>query len=615
MNTNPKIKKYRIRRGSSLLAPAQENVPPVAEATAQKTEAATSAPAADKSPAPKRKGRVYGINVTTQAPKSDTPSPAKTDRTGQRPENQIRSAMQPNQAGSAEKSAAARPAQANTRTAQPATAPKANQKETAAAEDSRSEKDKAIDAIRKEGLTGRDLRMARRMAVRHNITASSDYDAIRQLRLKGVDPFKRNTMLALAPGGGASEGGGGAQLPQPVQPGKTNVPGPAISAEANRAREVLKIQQDIARRRRLKLFFLTVRLTVFVLIPTVIAAIYYASFATPLYSTRTEFLIQQADSGGSSGGLGGLFSGSPLASSQDSLTVQSYLKSRAAMQRLDAEYDYVAHFSQENLDFLTRLAPDATREDAFRTYSKNVTIAFDPTEGILKMEVITITPEEGVTYSEALLSYAEEVVDNLSQRLREDQTAVAEASFEETRRNMEEAQQRVIDLQQRHNVISSDIEITFLSQQVSTLQGLLTQEKLRLSELLSSARPNPALVEPVENRIKVLEDEIASVRAQMTETNTDGESLVRITSELAIAQAELVNWQTMLQATLQSVEAAKLSASSQTRFLAVGVPPIAPDEPSYPRTFENTLLTFMIMAGIYLMISLTLSVLREQISS
>ena len=39
-----------------------------------------------------------------------------------------------------------------------------------------------IDEIRKEGLTGRQLRMARRTAQRHDLPATSDFDAVRLLR-------------------------------------------------------------------------------------------------------------------------------------------------------------------------------------------------------------------------------------------------------------------------------------------------------------------------------------------------------------------------------------------------------------------------------------------------
>lgn len=37
-----------------------------------------------------------------------------------------------------------------------------------------------IDAIRQEGLTGRQLRMARRVAQKNGLAVTSDFDAVRQ---------------------------------------------------------------------------------------------------------------------------------------------------------------------------------------------------------------------------------------------------------------------------------------------------------------------------------------------------------------------------------------------------------------------------------------------------
>ena len=54
-----------------------------------------------------------------------------------------------------------------------------------------------MDAIRQEGLTGRQLRMARRVAQKHGLPATSDFDAVRLLRAKGIDPFQRSNMLEL----------------------------------------------------------------------------------------------------------------------------------------------------------------------------------------------------------------------------------------------------------------------------------------------------------------------------------------------------------------------------------------------------------------------------------
>ena len=220
--------------------------------------------------------------------------------------------------------------------------------------------------IRKEGLTGRQLRMARRVAAKHGLPATSDYDAVRLLRRAGIDPFQRSTMLELVSAEGSKRGASDAQnLPQVVD-GKEQLPSKEVLSAAARAKSVMDIQHDIAKRRRRKVFLLFTRLAFFVLLPTLMAGYYYYKVATPMFATKSEFVIQKADSSGSSG-LGSLFSGSGLATSQDSITVQSYLTSRDAMIRLDQEVGFKDRFSDPAIDPIQRLseAPATKRPTGF----------------------------------------------------------------------------------------------------------------------------------------------------------------------------------------------------------------------------------------------------------
>ncbi len=247
-----------------------------------------------------------------------------------------------------------------------------------------------LDAIKKEGLTGRQLRMARRIAQKHGLSPNSDFDAVRQLRLKGIDPFQRAALLELVvPDGDKKQAP--SNLPQTVD--KQKLPSTEVMHEDSRAREVYLIQQDIARRRRRKMLLLAARLALFVLLPTFLVGFYFYKIATPLYATKSEFLIQQANSQSGGGQLGGLFSGTQFATSQDSITVQSYLQSRDAMLRLDEDIGFREHFNQEQIDPLLRLDDNSTNEDAYSLYNRLVKIGYDPTEGIVKMEVAAADPE------------------------------------------------------------------------------------------------------------------------------------------------------------------------------------------------------------------------------
>lgn len=485
--------------------------------------------------------------------------------------------------------------------------------------------EREIAAIRAEGLTGRQLRMARRIAQKNGLSPASDFDAVRLLRARGLDPFASGNMLDMVvttARGGAGENtegdAGAALLPattRPAQPpAKPAAPRPMSADE--RAAEIMKVQRDIARRRRRRLVLLATRLSLFVLLPTLLVAFYFFRVATPLYATNTEFAIQKAENGGSaSGGLGGLLGGTSFATVQESIVVQSYLESREAMLRLDEELNFREHFSAPNMDPLLRLAPDAAVESVYSTYRDQLTIGYDPTEGVVKLEMLAADPLTSQAFSEALIRYAEERVDRMSQRLREDQMAGARESYEDAERRVSEAQARMLELQERRGVLSAEAEVSAVFSQIATFELEAQQERLRLAEILSARSPNPTRVEVAENNIARLETLIAQLRSTLTETQTGSASLARIQSELVIAQADLETRQMMLAQALQQLETARIEANRQSLYLSMGVFPVAPDRAAYPRAFENTLLAFLVFSGIYLMVSMTASILREQVSS
>jgi capsular polysaccharide transport system permease protein len=480
------------------------------------------------------------------------------------------------------------------------------------------------DAIQNEGLTGRQLRLARRVAQRHSLPATSDHDAVRLLRLAGIDPFQRSQLLELVrPEGGTDTPvqesraltavpADRVRLPQTMRPAQ--LPGTEQRAEQSHLSELLQIQRDIARRRRRRSALLAARLFVFVLLPAFAAGLYYYTIATPLYATRAEFIIQQADNP-LAGGMGGLLRGTSLATSQDSIAVQGYLQSREAMQRLDADMGFRAHFSQPDIDAIQRLDPAATEEAAYRVYKRNVKISYDPTEGIIKMEVRATDPATAQKFSEALISYAEEQVDHLTQRLRGDQMKGAQEAYDSAETKMMEARKRMVELQQNLKVISSEVEVTLIATQIGALETQLTTERLSLEQMRQNENPNEARMAPIVQRIKALEGEIANLRANMTEDSGDGMSLAQVQSDLLVAQADVQTRQMLLAQSLQSMETSRIEANRQVRYLSVSVKPVAPDEATYPRAFENTMVALMLFAGIYLMLAMTAEILREQVSS
>jgi capsular polysaccharide transport system permease protein len=481
-----------------------------------------------------------------------------------------------------------------------------------------------LDQIRAEGLTGRQLRTARRLAQKHGLPATSDFDAVRLLRAAGIDPFQKSTIMEMISAEGAAQSDPGSRaltvtqsdaglrLPQTIKPIK--VPSTDLRAEESHLSEIQRIQRDLAKRRRRKSALLMARLFFFVGLPTLLAGWYYYMVATPLYATKAEFVIQQADPAGAQG-MGGLLSGTQFATSQDSIAVQGYLQSRDAMMRLAEDHGFTDHFAQGSIDPIQRLAPDATREAAYKMFQRNVKIAYDPTEGIIKMEVIAADPQVSADFSTALIGYAEEQVDHLTQRLRADQMQGARDAYVQAEAAMLTAQRKVVDLQEQFKILSSEVEVSLITAQIGQLETQLSQDRLSLAQMESNASPNAARMEPLIRRIGTLTSEIANLRSRLTEGAEGGKSLAQVQSELLVAQADVQTRQLLLAQSLQSMETARTDANRQVRYLSVSVNPIPPDEATYPRAFENTMVALLVFAGIYLMVSMTAAILREQASA
>lgn len=443
-----------------------------------------------------------------------------------------------------------------------------------------------IADIEAADLTDKQLRAARKLAAKRGITASSDVDAVRQLKAL-VARSKTDTGM------------------------RRDAPLPAPEEQFDLLRG---IESELADRRRARLRRMLFRIALFVLAPALLTAGYFTFYATPMYATYTEMVIQKPEASNAAPGIG-VLAAFPQATTQESAAVQGYLSSRAAMLELMRTQDFKASLADPDIDLLQRLPQDASNEDAYRRYVKRVRIGFEPNDNVVKMEVIAPDPNQAMRYANALIGLAEAQVDRMSQRLRADRMRGAHENYQTAEARLAEAQAKVLRLQQERGVLSADLEAGTQMAQIAALQSALLEKRLQLAEMGDNARPNATRSEVLENSIVRLEDMIAELRGGLTAGDTSSASLARVGAELLAAQAELNLRREMLSQSAQLLEAARIEANRQSIYLATSVAPVLPDEAAYPKALQNSLLAFLVFAGAYLMISLTFSVLREQISA
>ncbi|MDA7551655.1 capsule biosynthesis protein [Rhodobacteraceae bacterium] len=432
--------------------------------------------------------------------------------------------------------------------------------------------------------------------------------------MQGIDPFERGNVLDIQAKTDLPSQDRKKQLPQkialskvPAVLTKKSDPNPGV----RRAAEIMALQKDMIRRRRRNILMLVLRLAAFIFLPTLMSGYYFSSLATPMYSSKSAFQIIKADSG--LGGAGGLLSGTQFATTPDAIAVQSYLESKEAMLRLDRDASFKAHFSEPFIDVLQRLPESASNESAYKIYKKRIKLGFDPTEGVVNMEVISANPEVSVAFSRALITYAEEKVDGLSQRKKKNQLADAKESLQSAMEERGKAQEALVELQQS-TLLDPEAYAASLRSQITTLEQQILSKELQLEALLDNLKPNESRVSGVRADIRRLRQAKIDTEETIKAPMDNGMTLAELLSRIQVSMADVATRDMMFQSSLEHLRATESDATSQSRYLTLAVEPVSAESASHPHAFEDTLTVLLILCGIYLLISITASILREQVN-
>lgn len=480
------------------------------------------------------------------------------------------------------------------------------------------------------------LRMARRKARRLGLNPSNGKQAIRMLKDRGVaiddnEPSLTDSANASAAAGATDAGAQPSAQPQPLaregasimrQQKADNLPAaqvlgqtaPAVISKEERQLEIAKLEKKIKQRRESRMRKLIRRFSLFVILPTIIMVVYYYFIATPLYGANTQMNIQKA-SNAATQGMQSLFAGTALASQRDSISVQDYLNSRSAFTRLENDYPFAQLFMGDNVDPFLRLSDDATPEDAYSLYRKQVKVTYDNTDQMLRMEVRTPTSQSALAVSEFLLSYAEDQVDKETQRVRDAGVNEAEINVSQKADLLEDAQAAVFDIQEQQGTLSPTADKESLVAQIAAIREQQTQQRLVLMQLESNPNPPSARVNAAKSEISRLQNLIDDLTAEGTAVDNEGQSVARLDQEMRIAETKVALAQQEYEAAVLNLQAAQAEARSQRTFITTSLPPTPTYEPIYPKKFLSSISAFMIFFALYILVSITIEVIREQVSA
>lgn len=171
---------------------------------------------------------------------------------------------------------------------------------------------------------------------------------------------------------------------------------------------------------------------IFVIVPTIIAAIYYGLIASDIYVSEARFVIKSPDQKRPQlSSLANLIQTTGLSSGQEQANeILEYVRSRDALRELEKNSHIRTRFG-ENGDFLSRYPAffhDSSFEDLFKYYGKMVGARLDTESGTAILTVKAFTSDDAYTINSQLLALSEAMVNKLNERAQ--QKAVSEAQIQ-----------------------------------------------------------------------------------------------------------------------------------------------------------------------------------------
>lgn len=348
-----------------------------------------------------------------------------------------------------------------------------------------------------------------------------------------------------------------------------------------------------------------------VLIPTLLASIYYGFVASDVYISESRFVVRNPQRQ-SQGGLGALLQGTAFSRSQDdTYSVHDFIRSRDALRELDGKLDLRKSYSDPAIDSVNRFPAlewwDKSFEALHRHYLRHVLIEYDTVSSISVLRVRGYTSQQSQKINEQLLEMGERLVNNMNTRSRQDLIKVAEQEVLIAEDRSKQAAASLSSFRSDRGVFDPDRQSAIQLQSVARLREELLAAESQLEQVRRVSPNNPqigGLQQRVDSLRQAVADENARVMGRSGGLSTKSPAFDRLTLEKLFADRQLAG-------ALTALDTARSEAARKQLYLERLVQPNLPDSSVEPRRLRSVLTVLAVGLLLWGVVSLVVASVRE----
>jgi BexC/CtrB/KpsE family polysaccharide export inner-membrane protein len=341
-----------------------------------------------------------------------------------------------------------------------------------------------------------------------------------------------------------------------------------------------------------------------------VAILYYGLLASDVYVSESSFVVRSPDKP-SPGSFGVLLKTAGFSNSNDEVfAAQDYIRSRDALRAINRDGSFRASYAAPGISIFDRFNSTGLRgsfEDLYRYFTRKVDVSYDSSTSITKLTVRAFSARDALKFNEELLELAEQTVNRLNQRGRQDLIGFAQAEVDQAKLKSQIAARSLAAFRNRAGVVDPEKQAAVQLQMVSKLQDELIANRTQLAEIQRYAPANP--------QVESLQTRIASLQRQTTqETNKvagNQGSLAGTAAQYQRLSLESQFADKQLAAAMSSLTDAQNEARRKQAYVERIARPNLPDEALEPRRLRGILSTFVLGLVAWGILSMLLAGVRE----
>jgi capsular polysaccharide transport system permease protein len=320
-----------------------------------------------------------------------------------------------------------------------------------------------------------------------------------------------------------------------------------------------------------------------VVVPTLLATIYYFVIASDIYLSESRFVIRSpGQKPPQTSTLANLIQTTGLSAGQEETNeILEYVRSRNAVADLDRSIALRQRFGSHQADFIARY-PAPWQPDRFETlfkyYGSMVDARVDVDTGIAVLDVKAFRPEDAYAINNGLLDLSERLVNELNTRAQSKVISEGEQRVTAAEGRVRRARLALARYRNANGLLDPEKQGAGVLQVSNQLVSEEAALQAQLDLMLNAAPANPS-IPAIKSRIAAIDAQIAAQNGRAVGTSSGIASKLGTYENLTLEQDFAAQTLTAASAAL---EQARNDALRQQFYLERVVQPNTPDLARYP---------------------------------